>query len=315
MEESRRQERLALEQILDEHLREQRKTRRGRAWFRVFIAGYLLVLLGLGYSDHFSSGSMEELSEKTHTAVVDLRGVIMPESEFSAEHVNAGLRDAFENKKSTGVILRINSPGGSAVQAGMIYDEMVRLREKYPNKPLYAVLEDLCASGGYYVAAGAQEIYADKATLVGSIGVIMRGFGLKEAMEKLGIENRVLTAGEHKSFLDPFDVLKEDERKHALQLLSGIHGQFIQKVREGRGKRLKEEGVKLFSGLIWTGEEAVRLGLVDGLGGDHWVAREKIKATKMINYTYEEDWMDRFSKRFVESAVSALWRHGTLATW
>ena len=240
-----------------------------------------------------SSGSM---SLGRHTALVELEGVIGPESKASAERVIKGLNRAFKDANTAGVVLRINSPGGSPVQAGYINDEIRRLRAKYPDIPLHAVVEDLCASGGYYVAVAADKIYVDKASLVGSIGVIMGGFGFTGAMDKLGIERRAYTAGDNKDFLDPFVPENPVHRAHAQKMLDEIHQQFIRTVRQGRGTRLHETP-ETFSGLIWTGEKSVELGLADGLGSADYVAREVFKAEKIVEYTVEENYFETLSKR------------------
>jgi protease-4 len=202
-------------------------------------------------------------------------------------------------------VVRINSPGGSPVQAQTIYDEMVRLRKKYPDIHLYAVVEDICASGGYFIAAGAEKIYVSKSSLVGSIGVIMNGFGFTGLMDKLGVERRLITAGENKAFLDPFSPLQEKHKEFAQKLANEIHQQFIAVVREGRGKRLKE-GPETFSGLIWTGEKSVELGLADGIGSLDYVAREVVKAEEIVDFTQKENLAEKFAKRFGAGAASAL---------
>lgn len=209
----------------------------------------------------------------------------------------AGLQAAFEDSKTRGVILRINSPGGSPVQAGQIYDEIKRLRGEYPNIPLYAVVDDICASGGYYVAAAADRIYVNKASIVGSIGVLMDGFGFTGTMDKLGVERRLLTAGENKGFLDPFSPPNPRQQAYAKAMLGEIHQQFIQAVRDGRGKRLKETP-DMFSGLVWSGEKSIALGLADALGSAEYVAREVIKAEDIVDFTPQEGFADRFAKRF-----------------
>jgi len=280
-------ERLALQASV-----EQRRTRRWGVFFKSLLFVYLFTLLYL-----YFPGDLDTGSAKRHTALVELKGVIAPDEDANADNVVAGLRAAFEDDNSVAVILSINSPGGSPVQAGYINTEIRRLREKYPDKPLYAVVADICASGGYYVAAAADEIYADKASIVGSIGVRMDGFGFVEAMKKLGIERRLLTAGEHKDFLDPFQPARESDIRHVQSLLDDIHQQFIDTVREGRGERLKETP-ELFSGLVWTGEQALELGLVDGLGNAGYVAREVIGEETIVDYTPEEDIWQRVSKRF-----------------
>ncbi|MEO7464569.1 MAG: S49 family peptidase, partial [Nitrosospira sp.] len=204
---------------------------------------------------------------------------------------------AFKDEKTRGVILRINSPGGSPVQAGYINDEIRRLRAEYPQIPLYAVIEDICASGGYYVAAAADKIYVDKASVVGSIGVLMNGFGFTGAMEKLGVERRLLTAGENKGFLDPFSPPNTQQEKYAKEMLNDVHEQFIQVVRQGRGKRLKE-APEMFSGIVWTGQKSIDLGLADAIGSAEYVAREIVKAERIVDYTTREGFAERFARRF-----------------
>ncbi len=314
LEANRAEERRLLEAIVRENLKEQRKSRRGRNWFRLFIAVYLVVLLWAGSMDSRSSKDLKGLASGTaHTAVVDIRGPIMPGSTFSADNVIKGLTNAFEDPDTQGVILRINSPGGSPVQAGQIYDELERLKERFPNMPFYAALEDLCASGGYYVASAAPKIYADKATMVGSIGVIIQGFGFQETLNKLGVESRTLTAGKNKAFLDPFGPVDPKQREHARGLLKKIHHQFITAVKNGRGKRLKSWKADLFEGLVWTGEEAVELGLVDGLGSASWIARTLIKTDRLVEFTHESDWVKRLSKRFGVALMETFSMTG--ATW
>lgn len=274
-------------------LKEQRRARRWGIFFKLFMVVYLIVFLvalipskdgGLGMA-------------KPHTALIEVRGVIADDADASADNIVTSLRDAFEAKHVSGIIMRINSPGGSPVQAGYVYDEIKRLREKYPEKALYAVITDMCASGGYYIASAADEIYADKASMVGSIGVIMNGFGFVDTMEKLGVERRMLTAGESKGFLDPFSPLKEKDVNHVKSMLSNIHQQFIDVVKAGRGDRLKDNE-ELFSGLIWTGEQSMELGLVDGLGSASYVAREIIGQEKVVDYTVQPDPFEQFANRF-----------------
>jgi protease-4 len=291
-------ERSLLEKVALQAIQEQRRARQWGALFKLlwFIFAFLVLagLLGwIGRPDKETSSSM---SVGRHTALVELEGVIAPESKASAEKVIKGLNRAFKDANTAGVVLRINSPGGSPVQAGYINDEIRRLRAKYPDIPLHAVVEDLCASGGYYVAVAADKIYVDKASLVGSIGVIMGGFGFTGAMDKLGIERRAYTAGDNKDFLDPFVPENPKHRAHAQQMLDEIHGQFIKTVRQGRGQRLKETP-ETFSGLIWTGEKSVEIGLADGLGGAEYVAREVFKAEKIVDYTIEENYFETLSKR------------------
>lgn len=284
-----------------EALREQRLARRWNTLFKALFFLYLLAILVLSIPN-LSRGSW--LTGEKFTALVDLQGVIASDSRASADAIITGLRAAFEDSHTAGVILRINSPGGSPVQSGYINDEIRRLRDKYPDIPLYAVLQDICASGGYYVAAAADEIYADKSTLVGSIGVRMDSFGFVESMDKLGVERRLLTAGEHKGFLDPFLPLKEDDVRHINSVLGEIHEQFINTVRAGRGDRLVESD-ELFSGYVWTGERGLALGLVDALGSSSFVAREIIGAEEIVNFTPRQDLLDQFARK-VGASLSEL---------
>ncbi|HET7776834.1 MAG TPA: S49 family peptidase [Azospira sp.] len=261
----------------------------------------------------FDWGDTEKLADGRHTALVQLKGVIEAGGEASADKINAALRSAFEDKGTAGVILRINSPGGSPVQSGIINDEIRRLRSKYPDIPLYVVVEDVCASGGYYVAAAADRIYVDKASLVGSIGVLMDGFGFTSAMDKLGVERRLLTAGENKGFLDPFSPQDPKQKQMAQTMLAEIHKQFIDVVKKGRGQRLKETS-DMFSGLVWTGARSIELGLADDFGTVNSVARDVLKAEKVLDYTQKENIAERFAKRFgadmVQGAVKALGQAG-----
>lgn len=285
-------ERSVLEKLALSAVQEQRRSRRWSILFKTLGFLYLFVVLFM-ISGWFGS---DGVSIKAHTALVDLQGVISSD-EASADNVISSLQSAFEDKKTKGVILRINSPGGSPVQAGQIYDEIKRLRALHPKIPLYAVVDDICASGGYYVAAGADKIFVDKASLVGSIGVLMDGFGFTETMHKLGVERRLLTAGENKGFLDPFSPVDPKQQEFAKQMLEEIHGQFVAVVREGRGKRLKETP-DMFSGLIWSGEKSIQLGLSDGLGTVDSVARDVIKAEDIVDYTQHEGLAERLVGRF-----------------
>lgn len=273
---------------------EQRRTRRWNIFFKSLFFIYFLVILITAFSSSEGKTSMGKSVE--HTALVEVQGVIADGAEASADNIIKGLRNAFEEKNAKAIILRINSPGGSPVQAGYVYDEIKRLRKLYKDKKVYAVVSDMCASGGYYIAVAADEIYADKASIVGSIGVLMNGFGFTKAMEKLGVERRLYTAGTSKGFLDPFSEIKSSDKKHIQTLLGTIHKQFIDTVKEGRGKRLVDDE-KLFTGLVWTGEESVALGLTDGLGNSSFVAREIIEAENIIDYTPRPNYLDRFADR------------------
>ena len=295
-------EKEVLEKLALASLHEHRRARQWGIFFKSLTFIYLFILLFLA-TDLFTGDEMSRV--RKHTAVVELRGVISPDSVSSADNVNAGLQEAFKDAKTQGVILRINSPGGSPVQAGYINDEIRRLRAEYPQIPLYAVIEDVCASGGYYVASAADKIYVDKASVVGSIGVLMNGFGFTGAMEKLGVERRLITAGENKAFLDPFSPVEPKHVEFAKKLAEEIHQQFIGVVREGRGKRLKE-APDTFSGLIWTGQKSVELGLADGIGSLESVARDVVKAEEIVDFTQKENLAEKFAKRFGASVGSAI---------
>ncbi|HTQ72716.1 MAG TPA: S49 family peptidase [Burkholderiales bacterium] len=294
-------ERGLIEKLAGAALREQRRARRWGIFFKLLFFAYLTVLILL----LIDWRSPESLGAGRHTALVDMVGVIDAKGDASADRVTEALQNAFKNKNTVGVILRINSPGGSPVQAGIIYDEIRRLRGLYPNIPVYAVVEDICASGGYYVAAATDKIYVDKASIVGSIGVIMDGWGFTGTMEKLGVERRALVSGENKAFLDPFSPVDEKQKRHAQSMLDDIHKQFIDVVKKGRGKRLKESP-ELFSGLMWTGDRSVELGLADGLGSVDYVAREVIKAADIFDFTKRQDITERFARRFGAAMAGVL---------
>lgn len=284
-------------------LNEQQRTRRWNIFFKSLFFGYLFLILFMVYFPGDRTGI--KLKTGPHTALVEVKGIIADNTDASADIIITGLRDAFKDKNTKGVILRINSPGGSPVQAGYVNDEIGRLRKEYPEIKVYAVITDVCASGGYYIAAAADEIYADKASIVGSIGVLMNGFGFVGAMEKLGVERRLYTAGENKGFLDPFSEKKKSDETHIKQLLTTIHTQFIDVVKKGRGDRLKKDD-RLFSGLIWTGEEGVELGLVDALGSSSYVAREIIKAENIVDFTPKPNFLEKFADRLGMTMANVL---------
>ena len=293
-------ERGLIEKLATAALKEQRRARLWGIFFKLLTFAYITVIILLAV-DWKSVG---EASGK-HTALVEVSGIIAPGADASAERVTLALQAAFKDKNTQGVVVRINSPGGSPVQAQYIYEEMRRLRKKHAGVPLYAVVEDMCASGGYYVAAGADRIYVGKSSIVGSIGVRMDSFGVTGLMEKLGVERRLLTAGENKGFLDPFLPVDEKQKLHAQALLNDIHQQFIGVVREGRGKRLKETP-DMFSGLFWTGQKSVELGLADAFGGLEYVAREVIKAEDIVDFTQKENIAEKFARRLGAGAASAI---------
>jgi protease-4 len=271
-----------------------------------FLYLFIVLFLFLGWI-----GRKDMVSSKDHTALVELHGVIASDAPASADEIVAGLQDAFKDKHTKGVILRINSPGGSPVQAGIINDEISRLRALHPDIPLYAVIEDICASGGYYVAAAADRIYVDKASLVGSIGVLMDGFGFTGTMQKLGVERRLLTAGDNKGFLDPFSPATPAHQEYAKKMLGEIHQQFIAVVKKGRGDRLKMNPT-LFSGLIWTGQRSIELGLADALGSVDYVAREVIGAEHLVDFTPKENIAQKLARKFGAGVTSSLLAGPTL---
>jgi protease-4 len=293
-------ERSVLEKLALSAIQEQRRTRHWGILFKTLTFLYLFIVLFLAAGWFGSDG----VSIKEHTALIDLQGVIAAD-QASADSIIGSLQGAFDDKKTKGVILRINSPGGSPVQAGQIYDEIKRLRAKHPKIPLYVVVDDICASGGYYVAAAADKIYVDKASIVGSIGVLMDGFGFTGTMDKLGVERRLLTAGKNKGFLDPFSPVDPTQKAFAMEMLEEIHGQFIGVVREGRGKRLKETP-DMFSGLVWSGEKSIQLGLADGYGTVESVARDVIKVEDVVDYTQHEGLAERLAGR-LGASVAAAW--------
>ena len=307
-------ERAVLEKVALQAIREQRRARQWGILFKLLwlVFAFLILAAVLGWigrpdKDASASGGGVGVPGAKHTAVVEVEGVIAAEGKASADRVIKGLNRAFKDHNTAGVVLKINSPGGSPVQAGRVNDEIRRLRAKYPNIPLYAVVEDLCASGGYYIAVAADRIYVDKASLVGSIGVIINGFGFTGTMEKLGVERRAYTSGENKDFLDPFAPENPAHKEYAKKMIGEIHQQFIATVRKGRGNRLKETP-EMFTGLVWTGEKSVELGLADAIGSADSVARDVIKAEKLVNYTPEENVFERLSKSFGASAGETLGR-------
>ena len=293
-----------LERLLFATLEEQKAQRRWRTFSRLaWLAFFIFLIWTLSWK-----GSPGTDKATPHTAVIEIDGEIGPKNEASAEFIVAAAKAAFEDAGAQGVVLLINSPGGSPVQAGIINDELRRLKAQY-KKPLYAVVEESCASAAYYIAVSADRIFVDKASMVGSIGVLMEGFGFVGLMDKLGVERRLLTAGENKGFLDPFSPQTDRHREHAQQMLNQVHKQFIDVVRTGRGKRLKE-APELFSGLFWTGQQAIELGLADQMGNLDYVAREVIKAEELVDYTRHENVAEKLAKKFGaaigEGAVKAL---------
>lgn len=298
-------EREVLEKLAFASLREQRASRRWRIGLRLLT----LALIAWGFWIAFGMAGKDAEVVGRHTALVEIDGTIESGTGGAADTVIPALKRAFADANSVGVILRINSPGGSPVQAGLINDEIVRLRAEYPRKPLHVVVDEVCASGGYYIAAAADKIFVNKASIIGSIGVMMESFGFTGAMEKLGVERRLMTAGENKGFLDPFSPQSEKHKQYAQEMLNEVHQQFIDVVRSGRGDRLKETP-ETFSGLFWSGAKAVEIGLADGFGSLDTVARDELKAEEIVDYTQREGLSDRLLKRFGgavgESAAAVL---------
>ncbi|SDW37055.1 MULTISPECIES: S49 family peptidase [Variovorax] len=286
-------ERATLEKLAFASLNEQKATRRWKTFVRLSWLAFFVFLAWFALSRSAPSTA----KTTAHTAVVEIKGEIANGGDASAEFVVAAMKTAFEDEGAKGVVLLINSPGGSPVQAGIINDEIKRLKAKY-KKPVYAVVEETCASAAYYIAAAADKIYVDKASIVGSIGVLMDGFGFTGVMEKVGVERRLLTAGENKGFLDPFSPMSDAQRAHAQTMLNQIHTQFINVVKAGRGDRLKLDTPGLFSGLFWSGEQAVEYGLADQLGNVDYVAREVIKAEEVIDYTRRDNVAEKLAKKF-----------------
>lgn len=297
-------ERKTLENLAYATLKEQRAARRWKIFFRLAWLGLVAALIGWS----IWGGKKASTMSFSHTAVIEIRGVIDADAESNAAFISQALRDAFEEPTAKGVLLLINSPGGSPVQAGIIADEIHRLKALH-KKPVHAVVEETCASAAYYIASAADNIYVDKASLVGSIGVLMNGFGFTELLGKLGVERRLMIAGDNKAFLDPFSPLNETQRQHAQQMLTDIHQQFIQVVQRGRGERLSEKAhADVFSGLVWTGERAVEMGLADGLASLDQVARDVIGEPQLVDYTQHENLAERLARRFGAGAADSALR-------
>ncbi len=292
-------ERDVLNRLAFAAVNEQRRTRRWGIFFK-----FALLMYALGIFYLYIPKTSSDLSIGTHTALVEISGPIADNAFANANSIIAGLRAAYKDKNTKGIIIRINSPGGSPVQAGYINDEIYRLKEKYPNIPIHAVVTDICASAAYYIAVAADDIYANKASIVGSIGVLMDGYGFVDTMKKVGVERRLMTAGEHKGFLDPFSPVKPEDKAHMQGLLNNIHDQFIAVVKKGRGKRLLDHP-KMFSGLVWTGEKGIDLGLIDGLGSVGYVAREVIGEEKVVDYTPRPNYLDRFAEKIGVATAAA----------
>jgi protease-4 len=289
-----------IEKLALSGLKEQQTARRWSTFFKGLTFAYLFLLLILGLGLWGGKGATGP-----HTALIDISGVIEPGGEVNADSVITSLNDAYESSGTKGIILRFNSPGGSPVQAGIINDEIVRQKKLHPKIPVYGVVEDICASGGYYIAVATDKIYVDKGSIVGSIGVLMDGYGFTEVMKKVGVERRLMTAGENKGMLDPFSPVNPKHQALAQTMLNEVHEQFKTVVRNGRGSRLKETP-ETFSGLFWSGEQSIKLGLADALGSADYVAREVIKQEEIVDYTYQETVVDRFAKRLGASMAKSI---------
>jgi len=283
-----------IEKLAFSSLKEQKAARRWGILFKILTFLYLFTLLAYAIGWVVKDGAAGAAGD--HTALIDVSGVIQAGGEVNANAVLSSLSNAYDNKGTKGIILRINSPGGSPVQSGIINKEIQRQKKLHPEIPVYAVVEDICASGGYYIAVAADEIYVDQASIVGSIGVLMDGYGFTEAMDKVGVERRLLTAGKNKAMLDPFTPVNPEHKAFAQAMLDEVHEQFKTVVREGRGDRLVETD-ETFSGLFWSGEKSVQMGLADALGDAEFVAREVIKQEEIVDYTYQENFADRFAKK------------------
>lgn len=285
-------EREIVEKLAFAAITEQRKARRWGIFFKLLMFGYLLAILGVAMYPKFK----QEIggTGKNHTAVIDLVGMIAEDQNANAESIIDSLRNAVKDKNTKGIIIHANSPGGSPVQSAYVYDEIKKIKKEHPNLPIHAVVSDICASGCYYVVSAVDKIYASPASLIGSIGVIMDSFGFVETMKLLGVERRLLTAGEHKALLDPFSPGKPDEQQYMQNLINQVHLQFIDAVKKGRGSRLKETP-DMFSGLVWTGEESVKLGVVDAMGTQDYVAKEVIGAETQVDFTEQERLVDRIA--------------------
>lgn len=291
-------EREVLEKVLMAAVDEQRRARRWSTFFKLLLLAYLVVVLLLAWHP-FKDGAI--VDGRNHTAVIDIAGVIMEGAETSADRVIDGLQAAAKDGHTKGIVLHMNSPGGSPVQSAYIYDEVRRIKKQHPDLPIHAVVEDICASGCYYIAAAADKIHVNPSSVVGSIGVIMSGFGFVETLNKLGVERRTMTAGAHKAILDPFAPVNPEEKQHVQGVIDNVHRLFIDAVKQGRGDRLKDNP-DLFSGLLWSGEQSISLGLTDAVGTTRSVAKDVIGAEERVNFTPRDSLLDRFAQRMGASA-------------
>lgn len=295
-------ERGVLEKLVMSTLKEQQSARRWGIFFKMLFLGYLIALLAVSLGPF--SGEPFGKSEN-HTAVVDIKGTIFEGSEADARKINQGLRAAVKHERTKGIILRMNTPGGTPVQSAYVYDEIRKIKKEHPELPIYAVVSDMCASGGYFIASAADKIFVNRSSIIGSIGVLMNGFGFVDTMKKFGIERRLLIAGENKALMDAFSPVREDDKKHVQTLLDDIHKHFITAVREGRGERLSDES-SIYTGLVWTGDKSIELGLADDFGTTNSVAKDLIGEEKLVNFTPKENWIDRFAGR-IGTGITKLW--------
>lgn len=296
-------ERGVLEKLAMSAVEEQRRTRRWGIFFKILMFTYLIAVGTMAFYPKFGKGMNS--GDGNHTAIIDVLGLIAESEASNADSIIEGLRDALKDEKTQGVILNINSPGGSPVQSAYIYEEIRRLKEKNPEIPIYAVVSDICASGGYYVAAAADKIYVNQSSMIGSIGVLMNGFGFVNVMEKLGVDRRLLIAGKHKGLMDPFSPVKKEQTQHMQALLDEVHEQFVTAVRTGRGDRLIETE-DMFSGLVWTGTKGIKLGLADDFGSIDSVARDIIGTKKRVNFTPQEKLLEKIAGKLGASFGHAL---------
>ena len=295
-------EREVLEKLALAAITEQSKARRWNVFFKCLLSAYLLILLGIAL---YPQVKTDLGGESDYSAIIDIAGPIAQDQPTNAEDIIASLREAVKDSHTKGIILRANSPGGSPVQSAYIFAELRKIKQERPNLPIIGVVSDICASGCYYIVAASDKIYVNPASLVGSIGVLMDGFGFVDTLQKLGIERRLLTAGAHKAMLDPFSPRKEDELTYMKNLLNQVHNQFIQAVKTGRGARLKETA-DTFSGLVWTGEEAIKLGIADAVGTEDSVAQDIIGAKKLVNFTHQDKLLDKLAGKLGASFGQAL---------
>jgi protease-4 len=280
-------EREVIEKLALAAITEQTKTRHWSIFFKILMFGYVTVALGIALYPKFS----KDIDSKDHTAVIDVVGLIAEDKPANADSIIESLRDAVKDKHTKGIILHANSPGGSPVQSSYVYEEIRKIKKEHPSLPIYAVVSDMCASGCYFIVSASDKIFVNPSSLVGSIGVIMDGFGFVDVMQKLGVERRLITAGAHKAMLDPFSPSKEDESRYVQDLINQIHQQFISAVKAGRGDRLKDNP-DMFSGLVWTGEQGVKLGVVDGIGNQDSVAKELVGAETLVDFSKQEHLLD-----------------------